>query len=106
MPPIVARLAVEVSGPKIILCGASAAARSLRTTPGWTRAQPASALTSTIRFMYLEKSITTARPTACPARLVPPPRGSTGTPARRVVSSAACTSAASRGRITPIGSIS
>ena len=32
------------------------------------------------RFMYLQKSITSAAPTVCPASAVPPPRGRTGTP--------------------------
>ena len=40
----------------------------------------------------------------CPARLVPAPRGNTAAPTARHASSAASTSASSRGRITPMGS--
>src|SRR5579885_3743704 len=79
MPPMVARLLVEVSGPKVSPVGARAATSSSLTMPGCTRAHPASASTSSTRFLYLEKSSTRARPTACPARLVPPPRGRRGT---------------------------
>ena len=55
--------------------------------------------------MCLEKSITTARPTACPARLVPAPRASTGTPNPAAVETTAAASSPSLGNTTPSGSI-
>ena len=79
MPPIVARFEVEVSGPKRRPSGRTWAFSSSCTSPGWTRHQSSSRFTSRTRFMNLEKSITTAWFTVWPARLVPPPRGRTGT---------------------------
>ena len=73
--------------------------------PGWVRAQPSSAFTSTTFRMYLEKSMITDWPTVWPARLVPPPLGSTDTPWRLAVSTTAITSSALRGSTTPTGSI-
>ncbi len=55
--------------------------------------------------MCREKSITTARPTVWPARLVPAPRGSTGTPNPAAADTTAATSPASLGNTTPSGSI-
>ncbi len=55
--------------------------------------------------MCREKSITTARPTVCPARLVPAPRGSTGTPCSAAVATTAAASSPSLGNTTPSGSI-
>ncbi len=53
-----------------------------------------------------EVSSTNPRPPAvCPARLVPPPRATTGTPSRAAMVTAAATSSASRGNATPIGSM-
>ena len=46
--------------------------------PGWTLTQRSGMLSSRTRFMYFERSMTTASPTACPASDVPPPRGRTG----------------------------
>ena len=54
--------------------------------------------------MYFEKSSTTAWLTVCPMRLVPPPRGRTGTLYRLASSSTARTSSFERGSTTPIGS--
>jgi hypothetical protein len=53
--------------------------------------------------MIKASSITSARFTVWPHWLVPPPRGSTGTPSSRAVDSAAATSPISSGTITPIG---
>ncbi len=58
-----------------------------------------------MRFMYLEQSSTRDAPTVWPHWEVPPPRGSTLTPASRAISSAAATSSLSRGTTTPMGSI-
>ena len=54
--------------------------------------------------MCLEKSSTTASLTVWPMRLVPPPRGRTGTLYRFASSSTARTSSFERGSTTPIGS--
>jgi len=54
--------------------------------------------------MNIEKSRTTAWLTVWPARLVPPPRGSTGTWYWLASSRTAWTSAVVRGRTTPMGS--
>ena len=60
--------------------------RSSCTTPGCTRTRSASASISSIAFMWREVSSTSPRPPAvCPARLVPPPRGTTGTPSRAAI---------------------
>jgi hypothetical protein len=48
-------------------------------------------------------SRTTATLQACPARLVPAPRPSSGAPKRRQAATAASTSSASAGKTTPIG---
>ena len=105
IPPSVARLLVEVSGPNMSPCWAAARFNCSCTTPGWTRACRASPSIARIWFMCLEKSITTARPTACPARLVPAPRASTGTPNSAAVATTAAASSPSLGNTTPSGSI-
>jgi hypothetical protein len=58
-----------------------------------------------IRLMCRDRSITIACPTVWPARLVPAPRGSTGTPNVAAADTTAATSSASRGKTTPIGSM-
>ena len=74
MPPSVQWSCVAGSGPKVRSC-CSAASRSVSSTmPGSTRAERASRSISSTRFMYFEKSITTATLQHWPARLVPPPR--------------------------------
>ena len=50
MPPMVARLAVEMSGAKRRRKGASCAFNSSRTMPGSTRTHRSSALTSSTRL--------------------------------------------------------
>jgi len=55
-----------------------------------------------MRFRYLEKSSTTAALHPWPARLVPPPRESTGAPNLRQTVTAATTSASSLGTTSPI----
>jgi hypothetical protein len=105
IPPIVARLLVEVSGPNISLCGAAARFRSSCTTPGSTLAVRAWGSSSVIRFMCRERSSTRPGPTVCPARLVPAPRARTGTPASAARRTAATTSATCRGYATPRGVI-
>ena len=73
--------------------------------PGCTRAQRSSSLTSSTWFMYLLKSITMAWLTVCPAKLVPPERGRTGTWLSRATSITARTSSTLRGMTTPTGCI-
>ena len=59
---------------------------------------------STMRFMYFEKSSTTATLQLWPARLVPPPRESTGAPWRRQSGDRLRSHhPSSRGSTTPIG---
>ena len=78
MPPIVARLAVEMSGANWSPSGRAWRFRSSSTQPGWTRARrPASSISST-RLKYLDVSRITPDPIDCPACDVPPPRGDQG----------------------------
>ena len=80
----------------------SAAPAPRRAAPAPVRC-PASI--SMILLMCRDRSITIACPTVWPARLVPAPRGRTGTPNSPAVDTTAATSSASRGNTTPIGSI-
>ena len=104
-PPMVARSWVAGSMAYCSPCGAAASLRAASTTPGWTRAQPSAASVSSTRAMWREQSSTIAWLTAWPAKLVPAPRASTGTPWLAAMRSTACTSAASLGKTTPTGSI-
>ena len=103
IPPSVARLDVDVSGPKPSPNRRAARLRSSWTTPGSTRTLCPEI--SSIAFMCRDVSITSPPPPAVwPARLVPPPRGITGTPRRPAIVTAAATSSASRGNATASGS--
>jgi hypothetical protein len=102
---MVARLDVDVSGPKSRPSGRTWWFSSSCTTPGCTRAHFSSRFTSSTPFMYREKSRTSARFTVCPVSEVPPPRERNGTPCFCDSASAARTSSASRGMTTPTGSI-
>ncbi len=104
-PPTLERLAVAGSGVKYSPVLRSSWLSCSSTMPGCTRAHRSSVLTSSTLFMYLDMSMTMARPTVCPARLVPPPLGSTGTPCLYASSTAAITSSRLRGSTTPSGSI-
>ena len=105
MPPSVARLAVEVSGPKPSPCGFAAALRASCTTPGSTRTRRLATSISPIPSRWREWSSTMPRPPAAwPARLVPPPRETTGTPCAPAIATAAATSSALRGKATASGS--
>ena len=105
IPPSVARLLVEVSGPNISPCCGGRQVELILHHAGLHPRPRRSASISMIWLMCRERSITTARPTAWPARLVPAPRGSTGTPNSPAVDTTAATSSASLGKTTPIGSI-
>src|SRR6266571_6176698 len=79
IPPKLQYSCVEGSGPKVIL-NLLARLRSLSSTqPGCTQAYFSVGLISIIWFRYLEKSTITATLQDCPERLVPPPRGRSGT---------------------------
>ncbi len=74
MPPMVARLAVEMSGAKRRPCGFSCAFSSSSTMPGSTRAQRSATFSSSMRLRYFEVSTMRPSPIAWPACDVPPPR--------------------------------
>ena len=103
MPPSVARLVVDGSGPNRSPCGAAAACRSASTTPGSTVAVRAPGSRSRMRVRCREVSTTTPRPVACPAWLVPPPRSVTGTPRTAQTATAARSASTVRGATTPSG---
>ena len=105
MPPSVARLKVEVSGPKPSPWGATARLSASCTTPGPTRARRAATSISAIASRWREVSSTSPWPAVCPARLVPAPRVTTGTSKRAAAATAAATSAASRGNATSSGAL-
>ncbi len=65
--------------------------------PGSTTAVPASVSTELTLVQYLVQSITTAALQHCPARLVPPPRESTGTPWSRQTATAFAAASGVRG---------
>lgn len=103
IPPRVQRECVDGSGPKVRPYGRTASLSRSRTSPGWTTAVRAAGSTDTRAFMCRVRSRTTPTPVAWPAMEVPPPRGTTGTPASAHTRSAAATSSASRGATTPTG---
>ena len=70
IPPIIALLAVDVSGPKNRPCGWNRLSSS-RTTPGCTRTHFCSRFNSRIPVKYLETSTTIPLPTTWPASDVP-----------------------------------
>ena len=103
IPPIVARLLVEVSGPNIRPYVAAAPLSWSCTTPTSTSAVRASGSTSWTRCRCRDMSSTSPGPTVWPARLVPAPRGTTGTPSAAQADTAAATSSPCRGNATPSG---
>ncbi len=81
LPPIVQRECDDGSGPKISpACSPVLTLTCSLIAPGWQRTVRRSWSTSPIQVMYLEVSITTARLTVSPERLVPPPRLTIGAP--------------------------
>ena len=103
MPAMVARLLVEVSGANSRPWDLTMAFSSSRTMPVSTVARRASASMAHTRRRCLLKSMTTATLVAWPARLVPPPRGSTGAFISRATATAASTSSSLRGVTTASG---
>ena len=79
-PPTALWLEVAGSGANISPSGASSMLSRSMTTPGSTHARRPAASTEVTRRQWAPRSTTTAAFTAWPFRLVPPPRGSTGTP--------------------------
>jgi hypothetical protein len=103
IPPIVQFMWVAGSGPNRSRCGFRCSFRTSRTIPGSTVAVFCSASMSRTRWQYFDQSMTTAVLAHWPARLVPPPRDSNGTPCRRQTPTAATAASTLRGRTTPIG---
>ena len=83
MPPSVQWSCVAGLGPNISPCGASCALSSSSTMPGSTTQVCAPGVDRDEPWQYLDQSMTTAALHACPARLVPPPRDTTGAPCSR-----------------------
>ena len=71
--------------------------------PGSTTQVWLSSATLTSRLQYLDQSMTTASLVHCPARLVPPPRDSSGTSCSWQTATAATAASTVRGTTTPIG---
>src|SRR5678816_1546198 len=71
IPPIMALLAVDVSGPKNRPCGFKNIFSSSRITPGCTLTQFSSLFSSTTCVKYFETSTMMPLPTTCPASEVP-----------------------------------
>src|SRR5581483_22481 len=103
MPPRVQFGWVAGSGPYLSPVGASWRFRSSSTMPGWTMQVRELASTDSSLLQYFDQSITTAVFVHWPARLVPPPRDSTGAPHWRATSTAATADSGVRGTTTPIG---
>ena len=71
--------------------------------PGSTTQVLAPESTEVTLRQYLDQSMTTATLHACPARLVPPPRDTTGAPNSRHTATACTPASTLRGTTTPIG---
>src|SRR3954454_16467042 len=81
LPPIVQRECVDGSGPKISpACSPVFSLTFSLIAPGWQRTVRRALSTSPIHVMYFEVSMTIARLTVSPDRLVPPPRLTIGAP--------------------------
>ncbi len=103
MPPMVQLTCVDGLGPTISPCGASASLTLSSAIPGCTMAVLAAWSNDTSRWQYLVQSMTIAVLTHWPARLVPPPRDSTGAPVSRHTATASAAASTVRGTTTPIG---
>jgi hypothetical protein len=103
MPPRAQWLWVDGFGPNISPQAASCRLRSSSTMPGSTTQVRACGSTDTRPSQYLVQSTTTAVFVHCPARLVPPPRDSSGAPNRAQTATAAAPASTFRGTTTPSG---
>ena len=103
-PPTELWLEVAGSGANIRPCGARSMFRRSITIPGSTRQRMAPASSDTSPRQCAPRSSTTARFTVWPLRLVPPPRGRSGTPRRTHQAATRTASSTSRGTTTTSGS--
>ena len=103
MPPIVQLTCVDGFGPTISPYFRTASLTLSSAAPGWTIAVRPPGSTESTWWQYLVQSITTAVLQHCPARLVPPPRDSTGAPNSAHTPIAAAAASALRGTTTPSG---
>src|SRR3954470_20584736 len=104
LPPIVQRECVDGSGPKISpACSPVLTFTFSLIAPGWQRTVRCSRSPSPIQVRYFEPSITIARLTVSPDRLVPPPRLTIGAPNCAHARCAATTSSTDLGTTTPSG---
>ena len=104
MPPSVQFICVAGSGPKRRPYGLRCSLFSTSSTiPGSTVQVRASASIAGTRWQYLVQSMTTAVLVHWPARLVPPPRDSSGAPCSRQTATAATAASTVRGSTTPMG---
>src|SRR5437763_3026175 len=103
IPPSVQLGCVEGSGPYRRPVGASRRFSSSSTIPGSTTHRRRSTSTETTWWQYFVQSITTAALVHWPARLVPPPRESTGAPCSRHTATLSTAASPVRGTTTPIG---
>lgn len=103
IPPIVQLRCVAGFGPYIRPCSASCSFRTSSLIPGSTTAVRAAASTDSSAVQCLDQSSTTAMLQHWPARLVPPPRESTGAPNSRQMDTAATAASTLPGTTTPIG---
>ncbi len=101
LPPIEHVCWLLGSGAKCSPCDATALLRSRFSTPGSTHARRADGSTDRMRFIFVV-AITTAPSggTAPPARPVPEPRATNGTPWRLAMSTHALTSSVETGKHT------
>src|SRR6266516_2172617 len=103
IPPIVQLTCVDGFGPTISPCRAAASLTRSSTAPGSSTAVFASGSSDSILLQYLVQSMTTASLQHCPARLVPPPRDSTGAPNSRHTPIASTAASTLLGSTTPTG---
>src|SRR5919205_4453062 len=102
LPPIVQRECVDGSGPKISpACAPVFSLTCSLIAPGWERTVRRARSTPPIHVRYFEQSMTIARLTVSPDRLVPPPRLTIGAPNSAHARWVAMTSSTGVGTTTP-----
>jgi hypothetical protein len=103
IPPMVQLTWVDGLGPTISPYFFTASLTWSRAMPGCTIAARPPGSTEMTSWQYLVQSMTTASLQHWPARLVPPPRDSTGAPSSRHTATASAPASALFGSTTPIG---